>query len=226
MEIVPTINSAQDFMELESRIKILDGLPRGLIRRVSIDVVDGKFASPASWPYTQDDDVDGAIKEFKDIKTDLSIELHMMVSYPEDFLDEWIDSPVDRIVIHAEALQDVENTLAVIDMSKTKSAVALKLDTDIDKIDEVVDRIDMIELMSIDKLGTNGAEFCPAVLKRIKEVKKRYPGKLIAVDGGINETNIKDIKKAGADFAQIGSAVWHGGKFEENILKLKKIIGD
>ena len=66
MEIVPTILGGE-FYEIENKIKILSNLPKGLISRASIDVVDGKFAEPASWPYTIDEDVDSAINEFKSI---------------------------------------------------------------------------------------------------------------------------------------------------------------
>jgi len=222
MEIIPSI-VPQDIMDIESKLKVIEALPEGLTSWAHIDIADGKLAKNTTWPYTRDDDMEGAIREFADISTKLKVGLHMMVSYPEDFLDQWIDSPVTRILIHDEAFQNIESILAIIDMSKTESGVVLKMETDLNDIDEVINNVDVIQLMSIDKIGGYGASFNSDVFDRVKEVKKKYKDKPLIVDGGVNESNIKELADLGVDYAVVGSALWAKGDLADNITKLKSL---
>jgi len=140
MQIIPSI-VPENLMDIESKLKRLEAT--GLVEWAHIDIVDGRFASPATWPYTEDD-IDGEIKDFGDIKTALKLGLHMMCRYPGDQLDEWIDTPLERISIHDELIRGADSLLALLDMSKCESCVVLKLDTDISELADLVDEIDAI----------------------------------------------------------------------------------
>ena len=218
MKIIPAI-IGQDFLEIEEKISQVDAL----VDWVQIDAVDGRFAEPPSWPYTQDN-VDDEIKLFHDLKTDLNIELHLMVSDPEDTLDEWIDTPAKRIFVHPEATTHAELDLTVLDMTKIESGVCLKLGTPIEIVEKYMDRVDDVQLMSIAKIGNYGAHFEPEVLDKIRELRERFPEITINVDGGINESNIKLIKEAGADNAVVGSAIFGAKDIKKVIENLKKLV--
>lgn len=219
MQIIPSI-IAKEFYEIEDKIRQAEGL----VEWVQIDVCDGVFAGPATWPYTETD-VDAAIAELKDLSTDLKIELHLMTARPEEKLDEWIDTPASRIFVHYEAVQNLEEDLMVLDMSTTQSGLSLKLDTPLAVVEKFIDRIDDIQLMSIAKLGHYGASFEEKVLSRIAELKKKYPKIKINVDGGISENNIEAISIAGATNAVVGSAIWDSGDVSAEIQRLQELVG-
>ena len=218
MRIIPAI-IGQDFLEIEGRLAQVEGL----VDWVQIDLVDGRFAEPPSWPYTQEN-VDDEIKLFHDLKTSLNIELHLMVADPEDTLDEWIDTPAKRIFVHPEATTHAELDLTVLDMTKIESGVCLKLGTAIDIVETYIDRVDDVQLMSIAKIGNYGAHFEEEVLEKIRELRERFPKITINVDGGINESNIKLVKDAGCDNAVVGSAIFGGKNIPEAIKRLQGLV--
>lgn len=218
MEIIPSI-VPKDYFDIEEKIRIVEGF----VDWVHLDVVDGKFAKPTSWPYNQDD-IDNEIKSLNDIDTSLNIGLHLMTKNPEEDLDEWIDTPLKRITIHAESTENLEHALTILEMSKTETGVALNLDTPIEILEDVIKHVDFIHLMSIYEIGGYGAEYSSDVLKKIEEIKNKYPDVLIEVDGGVSKNNIKELKKAGVSNFVVGSAIFKHGDPIENIENLKREI--
>lgn len=218
MEIIPSIVPG-DYFDIEEKIRAVEGF----VNWVHLDVVDGKFASPACWPYNQPD-VDSEIRNLNDIYTDLNIGLHLMIKNPEEDLDEWIDTPLKRITIHAESTENLEHALTILEMSTTETGVALNLDTPVEVIDDVIKHVDLIHLMSIYKIGGYGAEYSDDVIAKIEEVKNKYPGVPIEVDGGVSENNIIELKKAGVSNFVVGSAIFKDGDTASNIERLKSQI--
>ena len=213
MQIIPSILE-KNILDIKEKIEKIENL----VQWIQIDVCDGEFASPVTWPFTESD-LDSAIHELKDITTKINIELHLMTLRPEEILDEWIDTPVKRIFIHHEATSKEELDLTVLDMSTTQSGLALNLETPVDVVDEFIAHI-----MSIAKIGQQGALFDERVMNKIKQLRKRYPKVKISVDGGINESNIKSIRDAGADNAVVGSAIWKSAEPAVTIENLKRLV--
>src|SRR3989344_9063003 len=203
MMIVPSI-VAKDTLDLEYKLKQLGG---SIARWVHIDVVDGEFATHACWPYTADD-IDEAIHSVSDLPKDISIGVHLMVKDPQENLDEWIDTPVKRILVQYESPEHLQNALAVLDMSKIESGVVLALDTPVDVINELPEKIKFVQLMAISKIGHYGETFQEEVYKKIKEVKRLNSKITISVDGGVKEEHLKELAKAGADQVVMGSAIF------------------
>ena len=219
MNIIPSIVAA-DIMEVEQKLRVLSALPEGLVSWVHIDAVDGKFAKPATWPFTSED-VDEGIKELEDVRSPLKMGVHLMIKHPEDNLDEWMETPVSRICIHDEAVGNIESLLAVVDMTKMDSCVVLKMETDIEELEHLIDRVDVVQLMSIDKIGGYGAKFNPEVFDKIEVVREKYPTKPIIVDGGVSEANIAKLAAAGVDNVVVGSAIWKSNDIEATIRALQ-----
>src|SRR3990167_5994413 len=92
MEIIPSI-VAPDFTTLESKLGQLKALPRGLIDWVHIDVADGKFAGPKTWPFTADY-VDEALREMEGLSLPFKLGVHLMVNRPGEHLDKWLEAPI------------------------------------------------------------------------------------------------------------------------------------
>ncbi len=202
MIIVPSI-IAQDFLDVEYKIKQLGTAATW----VHLDIVDGEFASPASWPFTQDD-VDEEIKQLGDLPMTPKVGLHLMVTDPQEYLDEWMDTPVSRIIIQYESPEHTQNALAVLDMSKVESGIVLGLDTPISVLAEFPEKIKFVQLMSISKIGHYGEHFQDEVIEKVKQARKLYPNITISVDGGVKEEHLKLLAKAGADQVVMGSAIF------------------
>lgn len=218
MIIVPSI-IGKDFLDIEYKLRQLGESASW----VHLDIVDGEFATPASWPYTEDNE-DDAIGEIKDIKTEIKIGLHLMVSDPQENLDEWMDTPVERILIQYESPEHIQNALAVLDMTKIESGVVLGLDTPVEVIGELPEKIKFVQLMSIGKIGHYGEHFQDEVLKKIVAAKKMYPHIKISVDGGIKEEHLADLKKAGADQVVMGSAIFDATDPAAELQRLQNLI--
>ena len=218
MLIVPSI-VAKDTLDLEYKLKQIDGAASW----VHIDVVDGEFAMPASWPYTEDD-IDEAIRGLAELKTETNLGLHLMVKDPQEYLDQWIDTPIKRILVQYESPEHLQNALAVLDMSKVESGVVLALDTPVDVISELPEKIKFVQLMSISKIGHYGETFQDEVYKKIKEVKKLNSAITISVDGGGKEEHLIDLKKAGADQVVMGSAIFDAADPATELSRLQNVI--
>ena len=129
------------------------------------------------------------------------IEMHMMVKHPENYLGKLIEAGVDRVLVHYESTDEI--TLGEIfdelNMAEVEAGIALKLETPIDVLDEFMDKIDVVQLMSIAEIGAYGFPFDERVYGKIKGLRARYPGVTIEVDGGVNLENAEELIRAGAD---------------------------
>lgn len=202
MEIVPAILETE-FEEIEEKLHQMEGLARW----VSIDVVDGQFAKPMSWPYTHGDHLD-VISQLSEFETPLNLELHLMVKNPEHDLDRFIDTPAKRILVHYEAAENHDQALALLDMSTEECGIVINLDTPIGAIEPYVKYLDFVQMMSIKQIGGYGMPFEENVLEKVRNFKKKHPSLRVQLDGGVNETNIKKIKEAGVDSVAVGSAIF------------------
>jgi ribulose-phosphate 3-epimerase len=171
-----------------------------------IDVVDGKFAPKLSWPYSANifDNLFGNYN--LNFKGDL--ELHLMVNRNLDFLDEYGTLSCSRLVSHIESGDFKEIANSFQDYGFKSFGASILLDTPISTLDEYVDRVDFIQVMGIAKVGVQGSGFEDRAIDRVVELKTKYPHLLISVDGGVNENNIQNLYRAGAERFAVGSAIF------------------
>ena len=133
-----------------------------------------------------------------------------MVENPETILDSWLSSGADRILVHYEAT-DEENLKEIISRIKAEEievGLVLKMETPIDVLDDFMEDIDVVQFMSIDKIGAYGEPFKEEVFEKIYGLLSNYPGVRINVDGGVNSSNLKKLADAGVTNAIVGSAVF------------------
>lgn len=216
VEIIPAI-TVTTLEEIEEKIRIVEGHADW----VHIDIVDGKFASPETWPYNT---IEGVLNApaLKEIKTSVNIELHLMTQTPEEDLDEWLDTQAKRILIHKEASADPHQSLMLLSMSKIEEGLVLNLDTPIEVLSEYYDDLEVIQLMGIKHadIGHQHAKFNESVLPKIKQAKNDYPDIKLSVDGGVHEDTIRKIVEAGADHLVVGSAIFGN---DNPLLALKRL---
>lgn len=190
--IVPSIN-AKTTKEFLAKVNKTSGF----CKEIHIDVMDGKFVKEKT--ITKFPSTPGIKKTY-----------HLMVEKPEKYL--YADA--DTIIVHAETVKP--EFLAKI---KAKKGITLNPDTKLDVIKPFIKHVDEVLVLAV-KPGKSGQKFKPAMLERIRKIRKNFKGK-ISIDGGINLQNINQIAKAGADKIVSATALFKGN-IEENYKKMKQ----
>ncbi len=211
-EIIPAILPL-DFAEVEEKTSYL----RGWVKTIQIDVCDGQFVPNATWPYRKHDDSFEKISREEEGFPgwdEFDFEIDLMANRPEDLVDAWVSAGAARIIIHAEVAGDVAAAIANLE-GRVEVGLALNVDTPLDAITPHREKINFVQLMGIDTIGFQHQPFDEKVLGRIKEVRMKFPGLPISVDGGVSLDTAADLIAAGADRLVVGSAIFGA----ENIIQ-------
>ena len=214
IKISPSILSA-DFSKLGSEIQNLEKAKADLIH---IDVMDGHFVPN----ITIGPEVINELRKY----TSLPFDVHLMISPVHNFIKNFADAGADIITIHPEATNDLESSIKKIKSYNKKVGISLNPETSLDKLNNVLDKIDLVLIMSVNP-GFGGQKFIENTLNKIKKLRLKIDQlKLkveIEVDGGINFENSKSIIKAGADILVSGSTIFKSneGNIKKNIEILK-----
>jgi len=214
IKISPSILSA-DFSKLGSEIQNLEKAKADLIH---IDVMDGHFVPN----ITIGPEVINKLRKY----TSLPFDVHLMISPVHNFIKNFADAGADIITIHPEATNDLESSIKKIKSYNKKVGISLNPETPLDKLNNVLDKIDLVLIMSVNP-GFGGQKFIENTLNKIKKLRLKIDQlKLkveIEVDGGINFENSKSIIKAGADILVSGTTIFKSneGNIKKNIEILK-----
>ena len=214
IQISPSILSA-DFSQLRNEIKRLE---EGGADMIHVDVMDGHFVPN----LTIGPPVIKSLKKHSSILFDV----HLMISPVHKYIESYSDAGADIITIHPEATDDLNSSILKIKELNKKVGVSLNPETKIDIILNVLDKIDLVLIMSVNP-GFGGQKFMPEVLNKIKELKKIQKEKNlnfdIEIDGGINFENSKAAIEAGANILVSGTTIFksNNGDIKKNIELLK-----
>lgn len=210
-EILPAI-IAKDFEELKEKFKQVEGL----VSWVQIDVMDGVFVPPVTW-YEP--------KDLKKIKTNFKKEVHLMVQNPEVKTQEWIESRVDRILIHYESAPYLNILKMIEDLKSAEIEVGLvlKMETELSDVEDLLNKVDVVQLMSIDEIGYYGKAFDARVIPKITTLKEMNTNVKVEVDGGVNIESAKELLRVGVDRLSVGSTIFKSDNIEKTILKLQNL---
>lgn len=178
--------------------------------KIHVDVNDGIFTPHISWPYVGAD-MYGKTDIFMIEK--IWIEAHLMVHAPQAVGVDLVHAGVQSVIGHIEACTDVHSAEDLLTTWRTVGArevgLATLIDTPIERITACAPFCDVIQIMSIGKVGAQGATFDPRAIERIHTLHVKYPDIVIAVDGGVSASHMAELISAGATRLVVGSAIMH-----------------
>lgn len=199
--LAPSILSA-DFCELGAQLDIIGN---SNVRHLHIDVMDGMFVPSISFGMP--------VLECVRKRTDLFLDVHMMVERPERYVEEFMRLGADGITIHVEACDCIYKTLERIRSLGGKRGIAINPETPIEHVFPYIENVDMILVMTVHP-GFGGQSYIPECYDKIRSIRKELDRKGLSldveIDGGVRLENLKQNLDAGANMIVTGSAVFKG----------------
>ncbi len=202
---------------LSSAIKpqdIVKELDKTKADNIHIDIMDGKFVDNKTWTISE-------ITKITKNST-LPLDVHLMVNNPSKYIEDYAMLNTNDIIFHYEAVKDVNSMIDEIKNYGLKVGIAINPDTDVEKIYQYLNKLDLVLVMSVYP-GKSGQTFIEESLDKIKklrqEIQERNLKTLISVDGGINDETGKLCKEVGVDILVSASYIHRDIKNNIDVLK-------
>jgi ribulose-phosphate 3-epimerase len=199
IKIAPSILSA-DFTRLGDEVQAAEAAG---VDRVQIDVMDGRFVPNITFGSQ-------VVRALRPL-TALTLEVHLMVTPPEDFIDRFAEAGADTLIVHQESTPHLHRCIQHIHALGKKAAVAINPSTPVAMLTEVLDSLQLVLVMTVNP-GFGGQEFIPETLGKLRDLRRTFAERgldcELEVDGGIHEQTAHKVVEAGADVLVAGSAVF------------------
>ena len=213
--LTPSILAA-NYAHLEEDVKAAE---RGGADYFHLDIMDGHFVPNISFgPWVA--------KLMKKI-TDRPLDAHLMITNPREYIPKFIEAGVELIYPHIEGAYDIYRTVQMIVDQGARAGITLNPATPVTAVEGLIELIDSVLIMSVCP-GFGGQKFIPSSINKITKLRELLdelkPSVRIAVDGGVSLDNVKELRKAGADFFIAGSAVFKAPDIEQRVRDFKKAM--
>jgi len=213
--IAPSILAA-DFGNLQRDIEMINQSEADWFH---VDVMDGVFVPNISFGFP----VMTAVKKH----ATKPLDVHLMIVEPDKFIPEFAKAGGDRITVHYEACTHLHRTIQLIKASGCKAGVALNPHTPVTLLQDVIENLDLVLIMSVNP-GFGGQAFIHNTYKKIQDLKRLIQGVnedlIIQVDGGVSLLNIAKLVSAGANAFVAGSAIFATDSPSQTIIEMKNLV--
>ncbi len=210
--IAPSVLSA-DFLNLEKELRAIDTAGADLIH---LDVMDGHFVPNLTFGFP-------IVERISQI-TQLPLDMHLMVTNPQDYIQLAAKTGIKYLSFHQETAFHIHRIISQIKEAGIKAGVALNPATPVQTLLPVLPDLDFILLMSVNP-GFGGQSFLPLVIDKIKELdllrKNKNLDFEIEIDGGVTNNNAQSLWHAGADILVAGSYIFKSLNYADSIRSLK-----
>ncbi len=214
IQIAPSILSA-DFSKIEEAVRMAE---EGGADVIHVDIMDGHFVPN----LTFGPQLVASLRK----KTSIPLDVHLMIDNPRAFIPLFAEAGADWISIHVEASVHLHKDVTLIKEYEKKAGLALNPATPLHLINEILNELDFILLMTVNP-GWGGQEFIESCHSKISKLKNWITGQQlripIEIDGGVNLSNMEELIKDGADILVAGSAVFSEKNPRDAIVKMKEL---
>lgn len=225
IEIIPAIMPT-DYEDLVEKV----GLVAGVVPLVQIDIMDGKFVPGKTWPFNFKDEYNFTAicreEEGMPLWDKIDYELDLMVSHPDESIEQWMALGPKRIVLHLETMKDPEQ--AFIDLQSAREFIEIGMafddEYDVTEAEKYIPYVDFVQFMGIDQIGAQGEPFSERALENLSYFRKKYPNVPFSVDGSVNAETAEILVGAGATRLVVGSAIFGHGDAGDNIDELENLV--
>lgn len=198
-----------DFGNLRDEVAALE---RAGARALHLDVMDGHFVPNLTYGLT-------LVEAFRAL-TELPLDVHLMISNPEEYIERYVAAGANMISIHVEAVADARPLLAKLRKLECVASLAFNPGTPLKKIENCLDECDSVLVMSVNP-GFGGQSFQSVALEKLQTLRKQLGSSImLEVDGGVNEHTIGDCREAGADLFVVGSGIFAGDDYTARLQHL------
>ena len=187
---------AADFANLERDLQLIS---KGGAQYVHVDVMDGHFVPN----ITFGPDMVKSIRK----ATDRILDVHLMIEYPENFVEAFISAGADIINVHYESKMNFDTIKNIVRSKEKKLAMTINPDTPAEVLKPYLEHLDMVLVMSVYP-GYGGQKFIESSLKKVSQIREWAPNIDIEIDGGIKLDNVNLAINAGANVIVAGSAIY------------------
>ena len=217
VEIVPSILAA-DFSRLGEEIARVE---KAHVSMLHVDVMDGHFVPN----LTLGPPLVASIRK----RTGLKFDCHLMVEDPDFVAPLFIKVGADLVCVHAEVARNLDRTLHAIQDEGARAGVAINPATPIEMIENVLDFVDYVLVMSVNP-GFGGQSFIPRSLDKVRRLDRMRQqhgyGYQIEIDGGVSRGNLAEIVRAGCDWLVAGSSIFHSEDAAATVNEMQQIAAE
>ncbi len=219
VEIIPAVIPSNLEAVRERFVQVV-----GLAKKVQMDVIDGHYAPPTTWPFNKGQ-MDELLKMVRNEErfpfiNDFDFQVDMLVLHPVEYISDFLSIGMKSFVIHIDSTDHVKVCIETIKNAGCEVGLGLKPSVDIQTILPFLPQIDFVQFMGNDKIGYNRVDFDERVLEKVESFHHKHPTLPIQIDIGVNFETAPRLIAAGATRLISGSSIFSSGDIKQNIARL------